>query len=64
MTTLCRDDEIEQLEKVKANLKKLNFCSSILEFGKPIRFSNGKGVIIPASGRCNGRHYTSQMTKR
>lgn len=47
--TLCREDEIEQIEKVKFNLENLNFNSFDLEFGKPIRFSNGKGVLIPVN---------------
>lgn len=45
--TLCREDEIEQLEKIKANLNKICFKSFDLEFGKPILFSENKGVLIP-----------------
>lgn len=48
--TLCREDEIEQLEKVNANLNKMCFNSFDLELGKPIRFSDNKGVLIPVVG--------------
>lgn len=45
--TLCREDEIEALEKVKVNLSRLNGSSFVLELGKPERFSYGKGVLLP-----------------
>jgi 2'-5' RNA ligase len=37
--TLCREDEIEEFEKIAENLKKINFKSFVLNFGKPIQFS-------------------------
>ncbi len=46
--TICREEELIQLDKIKLNLEKLDFSSFCLSFGKPIRFSNGKGVLIPA----------------
>lgn len=33
--TLCREDEIEQIDKIRANIGNLNFDSFDLEFGKP-----------------------------
>ena len=48
--TLCREDEIEELEKINANLNKMCFKSFDLKIGKPIRFSDNKGVLIPVVG--------------
>ncbi|WP_445737605.1 2'-5' RNA ligase family protein [Mariniflexile sp.] len=48
--TLCRDDELNQLEKIKLNLEKLNFNSFFIYLGNPILFSNGRGVLIPIIG--------------
>lgn len=45
--TLCREDEIEQLDLVLANLKQLKFDSFSIEFDLPIRFNDGKGVYLP-----------------
>lgn len=50
--TLCREDEIEQIEKVILNLKRLKFNCLTIAFGKVVRFSNEKGVLIPAIGNC------------
>ncbi|MDI9311463.1 MAG: hypothetical protein QM535_14720, partial [Limnohabitans sp.] len=46
--TLCREDEIEQLDLILANLKQLDFNSFSIEFDLPIRFNEGKGVYLPA----------------
>jgi 2'-5' RNA ligase len=48
--TLCREDEIGDLEKVLNNLRanKLNVIT--IQFGPAIRFDNGKGVLLPAVG--------------
>lgn len=47
--TLCREDEIEPIEKVIENIKSIARAEPIrLEFDPPERFENGKGVIIPA----------------
>lgn len=48
--TVCREDELIQLDKIKLNLENLNFNPFRLSFVKPIRFSNGKGVLIPVIG--------------
>ncbi|MCX6318900.1 MAG: 2'-5' RNA ligase family protein [Bacteroidetes bacterium] len=48
--TLCREDEIENLDHVLSNLhviKKTQPGISI-EFGKVSRFDNGKGLFLPA----------------
>ena len=46
--TLCRDDELESIEKVTQNLMKLNHEYITFEPGPIVRFSNGKGVLIPS----------------
>lgn len=48
--TLCREDELEQIGKVISNLEKLNLGRVIIHFGNVIRFSEGKGVLMPAVG--------------
>lgn len=49
-TTLCREDELVQLEKVIQNLDQLKFDPISITFGKPLRFSESKGVLLPAAG--------------
>ena len=46
--TLCREDEIENIENVIDNLENLNHEAIELDFGKPIRFAEGKEVLMPA----------------
>ena len=46
--TLCREDEIENLEKVKSNLIALDYQEFEIEFGKIGRFENSKGIFLPA----------------
>ena len=46
--TLCREDELEGMEKVIQNLAALHHPSITIHFGKPVRFAAGKGVMIPA----------------
>lgn len=48
--TLCREDEVEPTEKVLQKLAALNHRFVTVNFGKPIQFSDGKGVLIPADG--------------
>jgi len=48
--TLCREDELEQIEKVIMNVKKTGLEKITLDFGEVARFSNNKGVFLPASG--------------
>lgn len=47
--TLCREDEIACLEKVIENLNNSNLKAITIQFGKPIRFNEGKGVLLPAN---------------
>jgi 2'-5' RNA ligase len=54
--TLCREDEIEAIEKVRMNLELLNFNRFSIDFGKAVRFSDKKGVLIPAIGPCEAFH--------
>lgn len=48
--TLCREDEIVSLYKVLRNLDNLQQKPIAINFGNAIRFENGKGVLIPATG--------------
>ena len=55
--TLCREDELEDLEKVIANSKALKIDKPIkISFYEVIRFENGKGVLIPANEDNNDFH--------
>ncbi len=46
--TLCREDELVDIEKVMNNLENLRYEPFIINFGQPERFSNGRGVRLPA----------------
>ena len=46
--TLCREDELEQIEKVISSLEKLDVGHITIDIGNVIRFSDGAGVLIPA----------------
>lgn len=46
--TLCREDEIQDLEKVKSNLLLLTQAAFNIKFEKISRFDQGKGLFIPA----------------
>jgi 2'-5' RNA ligase len=48
--TICREDELEEIESVKLNLENLNQSSIDILFGAVVRFDNGKGVMLPAIG--------------
>ena len=46
--TLCREDEIEPLEKVLKNLGSIILPGPLrIEFGPVERFEDGKGVLLP-----------------
>ncbi len=47
--TLCREDEIENLEKVKSNILSLTPIDINIEFKKIKRFDNGKGLFLSAT---------------
>ena len=46
--TLCREDELEQIDQVLLNLENLYSGCITIAFGDVIRFSDGKGILIPA----------------
>lgn len=46
--TLCREDELSSLEAVLKNLEQLDFPAFTIPFSTPIRFDNGKGLLLPA----------------
>jgi 2'-5' RNA ligase superfamily len=46
--TLCREDEIENLEQVIINLYRLTMTEIVIEFGEISRFDNGKGLLLSA----------------
>lgn len=46
--TLCREDEIENLEHIILNLQSLTQKEIVIEFGKVTRFDNDKGLFLPA----------------
>ena len=48
--TLCREDELDEIELVKANLLQLKTEPIEISFGLPIRFATGNGVLLPATG--------------
>jgi 2'-5' RNA ligase len=48
--TLCRENEIEDLDQVITNLLRLAHTHITIEFGQVIRFNDGKGVLLPAKG--------------
>ncbi len=47
--TLCRENEIENLDQVISNLLVLSKTEIVIEFAKAARFENGKGVLLPAN---------------
>ena len=48
--TLCREDELENIEQILHNLTYLQHKSITLKFGNPICFSDEMGVLMPAIG--------------
>ena len=49
--TLCRENELTELEKVIQNLLTLDQDTIKINFGAAIRFSDGKGLLMPAIRR-------------
>ena len=47
--TLCRENELEKIEIVTRNLAALHHHYITIHFGALERFSNGKGLMIPAT---------------
>ncbi len=54
--TLCREDELENLYAIIANLKKLEAPAISISFGPVTRFEQGKGVMLPAYGENESFH--------
>lgn len=48
--TLCREEELRDIEHIQQNLTQLNHHCITIEFGNVTRFAAGKGVMIPAAG--------------
>jgi 2'-5' RNA ligase len=51
--TLCREDEISNIDKVLDKLLSLETSAIAIQFGKATRFENNKAVLLPASGDNN-----------
>jgi cellobiose-specific phosphotransferase system component IIA len=54
--TLCREEKLEQLDRVIDNLEKLEYEAITIHFGGAIRFANGTGVLLPAIGNRDEYH--------
>ncbi len=54
--TLCREDELDPIEQVMQNLQMLNHTCVSINFGPVIKFSDDKGVLIPATGPNSNFH--------
>jgi hypothetical protein len=48
--TLCRENELTKIEKINENLLTLDQGTLKINFGQPVRFSDGKGLLMPAIG--------------
>lgn len=48
--TLCREDEIVNIDNVLDNLQNLDLSPITIQFGQATKFDNNKGVLLPASG--------------
>lgn len=58
--TLCREDELVPLDEIVSHLQQLSFAPITIQFGKVVRFNNGKGVMLPAIGDNNAFHQLRQ----
>jgi 2'-5' RNA ligase len=48
--TLCREDEIANIDKVLNNLQNLDTSPITIQFGQATKFDSNKGVLLPALG--------------
>ncbi|MBK7345478.1 MAG: hypothetical protein IPI98_00805 [Chitinophagaceae bacterium] len=48
--TICRENEIQDLDKVIENLENLEQPPFNIQFGLPTLFNNGKGILLPSIG--------------
>jgi 2'-5' RNA ligase len=46
--TLCREDEISNIDNALNNLQNLDTSTITIQFGQATRFDNNKGVLLPA----------------
>lgn len=54
--TLCREDELVDLEKILDKLQNHSLSPITLKFAGVRRFDNGKGVLLPAAGNSEAFH--------
>ena len=59
--TLCREDEIANIDKVLPNLQNLAPSTITIQFGQATRFDNNKGVLLPASGENDQFHQLREI---
>lgn len=50
--TLCRENELHDIEKVIYNLNRLRHRPVHLTLTKPVRLDNGNGVLLPVTSDC------------
>ena len=55
--TLCREDELFDVENSMHSLSSLSSSTITLEFEIAIRFSDGKGVLLPVTADSLSFHY-------
>ena len=48
--TLCREQEIYNIEKILKNLENIKFSAFSLQLGKPTRFKEANGIYLPVLG--------------
>jgi 2'-5' RNA ligase len=54
--TLCREDELEDIDRVSANIRSLTYTEIQVTFARIERFDGGKGLFIPATGDATEFH--------
>ena len=54
--TLCREDELEDLQQIISNINTLKPSAITIHFAKPVRFAEGKGVLLPGMGNNTAFH--------
>ncbi len=50
--TVCREDELTDMDKLRGNLSSIKHGSLRLTLLPPVRFANGKGVMLPVKENC------------
>ncbi len=54
--TLCTEDELEELQQVISNINNVKPSAITIHFGKPVRFAESKGVLLPGIGNNTAFH--------